>query len=83
MDDALNKVRELRKEGEAFTYQNFSTKSDYGYPAAFTPEWIAWRARVQSVVSHLAGPDSAPVDLVKAAKQVPVIGNGDDKFSLV
>jgi predicted nucleotide-binding protein len=82
MDNALKKIRLLREEGERFTYDNFSEKSQHGYPNAYKPEWVAWRTRVTSVIDQLVGPASAPADMLKSALRVAVIGNGADKFAL-
>lgn len=80
--EAKRALGTLVTEGEEFTYENFSTKSRHGYPAAYVPEWVAWRARVKSLVSRVLGPESAPLAMLRAAEEVRVLGNEEDKFQL-
>lgn len=82
MKDATERLRTLMAEGEALTYRTFSRKSIHGYPEAFNPEWLTWVARVGTVLSKLFGPSSAPIDLLKAAKEIELIGWGSDRFEL-
>lgn len=80
MDDPAAAVEELLNAGESFTYANFATKGEYGYPNAYNPDWIAWRARVRGAVRSLFGDNSAAVAMVTAADQVVVLGYGPEKF---
>lgn len=80
MEDTKNKIERLIEDGEKFTYENFSTKGEYGYPNAFTPDWVAWRTRAKNLISQTFGDNSAPLDMLDAGLMVHVIGNGDDKF---
>jgi len=82
LEQAINKITKLILEGEEFTYENFSTKGQYGYPNAFAPEWVAWRTRVKSAISNLFGPDSAPMDILKSGFEVDLLGWSEDKFQL-
>ena len=82
MKDSKNKVLKLLEQGKLFSYANFSSKGDYGYPIAFTPEWTAWTARVKSAIKSLLGSNSASMDLLKSALGIRLIGYGNDKFDL-
>lgn len=73
-------IQRLIEDGEKFTYENFSTKSERGYPNAFTPEWVAWRTRAKNLISQTFGDNSAPLEMLNAGLMVHVIGNGEDKF---
>lgn len=80
MEGALKKVGELLETGEGFTYENFSTKSEHGYPDAYMPAWIAWRTRVAGAITGLFKADSAPVQMVGAGDDTDVIGWDRDRF---
>ncbi len=80
MNSPEEMITVLLAEGEGFTYQNFSSKGEYGYPAAFSPEWVAWVTRVRSLIKRLFGPESAPLDLLRAGDEVGLVGWGDDHF---
>lgn len=82
VEGALKKVEDLLKAGDQFNYENFSIKTDRGYPSHYKPEWVAWRARVTGAIGKLFEPDSAPVTMVGAASRLQVLGNGEDKFEL-
>jgi predicted nucleotide-binding protein len=82
VERAKEKITVLISQGETFTYENFSTKGHYGYPEAYSPDWVAWRTRVKGAIERLLGPNSAPMDMLKSGLQVAVLGNGQDKFQL-
>ena len=82
MQGASAKIEKLIAESSAFDFHNFSTKSDYGYPDAYKPDWVAWRARVTGAINSLFGEGSAPAKMVRQGGQVHVLGNGSDKFDL-
>lgn len=83
MDGASKKIASLRAEGSKFSYDNFSTKSPHGYPEAVTPEWLAWVARVHGAIGGLFGKDSPPVQLIRSAATIKLIGWGSDHFEHV
>lgn len=80
MENAAVKVRALLAEAGAFTFQNFSTKSERGYPESTSPAWVKWTARVDSAIRALFREDSAPVKMVQSGHFVSVLGNGPEKF---
>jgi hypothetical protein len=80
MEGAKEKIVELRAAGRKFTFNNSSTKSEYGNVAVFTPEWNAWRARVQSAIAALFQADSGPAQAIAAADKLPLVGNGANTF---
>lgn len=80
MEGAKDKVDSLIKAGSKFTYDNFATKGEYGYPNADTPDWVAWQARVSGAIRGLFGTDSAPYRMLVNGLQVPTLGNGPEKF---
>jgi predicted nucleotide-binding protein len=82
MEKAKDKIALLIKQGKEFTYQNFSTKEQHGYTSAYSPEWVAWRARVESAVTSLLEEGSAAVDILKTGLSVKLIGFGPDRFDL-
>jgi hypothetical protein len=80
LEGALKKIETLIEIGEKFTYENFCTRGEYGYPAAYLPEWVTWCTRVDGAVAALFETGSAPVRMVAQAYKVHMIGNGRDKF---
>lgn len=79
---AANLIDELIGDGETFTYENFSTKGQYGYPDAVKPEWVAFTTRCTSIIRKLFGEGSAADQVLRAGLKVPLLGNGQDKFEL-
>jgi predicted nucleotide-binding protein len=75
-----DRVRVLVEQGREFTYDNFSTKGEYGYPTALTSAFVAWRTRVENQLRHYFAENSAPIRVLTSASQVRVLGNGLDKF---
>jgi predicted nucleotide-binding protein len=49
MDNLKTTIEELIAEGQKFTYDNFASKSDDGYPQAYSPGWIVWTHGVGEV----------------------------------
>jgi predicted nucleotide-binding protein len=82
MKDANERLSALVAESEGLSYRNFARMSENEYPASFKPEWLTWVARVETLLSRLFGRDSAPMDLLKSAKEIPLIGWGSDHFDL-
>lgn len=83
MEGAREKIEALIEAGQGFTYENFSTKSrKYGYPAAYKPEWVSWRARVEGAIRGLFDENSAPVQMMAEASRLELIGWGADRFDL-
>lgn len=68
------------ERGNKFSFQNFSTKGQYGYPEAYGPDWVAWKTRVNGAIAGLFEETSAPSMLLKSGSKVVVLGNGPDKF---
>ena len=68
------------EEGNAFTYENFSSKDPRGYPSALTPDYIAWKTKVEVFVSSTFGKSSPILELFKKAEGIRVLGNGPAQF---
>ena len=69
MEKAIEQIELLTEAGKKFTYDNFSTKSQNGYPQSFSPEWVAWQTRVKSIIVKLFGQDSAQNQARAASSQ--------------
>ncbi|HSS48379.1 MAG TPA: nucleotide-binding protein [Thermoanaerobaculia bacterium] len=82
MKDAIARLKALMAEGEGLTYSTFARINKRGYPESFKPEWLTWVARVETLLSRLFGPGAAPMDLLKSAKEVELIGWDSDHFEL-
>jgi len=79
MDTAC--VEDLLAEGKAFTYETFSKKGKYGHPCALTPEYAAWKTRVEHVLLSLFGKSSAMYETFRRGDAVRLIGNAAEKFA--
>jgi len=82
LEGSAEKINTLISQGESFTYENFATKGQYGYPDAFAPDWIAWRTRVKSAIVSLFGAHSAPLDMLNSGFAVGLLGNDSGQFRL-
>jgi predicted nucleotide-binding protein len=77
----VEKARELIAEGNTFTYNNFwATKTDNGYPSSFSSKYIAWKTKVESLITATFGKSSPIFETFKAGDAVHVLRNGEDKF---
>ncbi len=81
MKEAKKRLTALINQGEAFSYDNFATKSEHGYPEAHTPDWIAWTTRVRGAIENLFSTEAAPVHTLRKGLNVGTIGNGADAFA--
>jgi len=82
MLSSQDKITSLHTEGLGFTYENFATRDDDLYPEDYTPDWIAWTTRTRALIRRLFGPESAPLNMLKAGDHVQLLGNGPDEFQL-
>ncbi|MGR9156267.1 TIR domain-containing protein [Rhizobium leguminosarum] len=80
MSDSKETVLLLLERGKTFSYSNFSSKDKYGYPEAFTPDWVTWTTRVQGAITGLFGSGAAPTKLVHRASELGLIGFEKDHF---
>lgn len=76
----MNVLIALAEHGDAFTYQNFATHSERGYPEAFSPEWTAWTARVEHAIGESFSEHSASNRLMVSARNVQTLGWDRSEF---
>lgn len=76
---ALDEIPELLEQAEKFTFANFSTKSGYGYPNAYSEDWIVWTHHVRRVVEEI-GATSAAGASIDRGLSFDLLGNGSDDF---
>lgn len=81
MKEAGKKLAALINQGQEFTYENFSTKGEYGYPDAHTADWIAWTTRVRGAIESLFPAEAAPVHTLRKGLNIGTIGNDEDAFA--
>ena len=75
-------IDELIEQGEAFTFKNFcSGVSEYGYPNAYSEEWIVWQSRAKTFINAKFGEGSVPAQTLERGLGIRVLGNGQEKFS--
>ena len=80
MEKAKEQLEKLIKIGNEFTYENFSEKSDNGYPNALIPEWVSWETRCRGIIEKLFGEGSAQYNAMQVAINTEVIGWDRDRF---
>jgi predicted nucleotide-binding protein len=81
LQNASGTFRSLLAEGQEFTYENFSAKSENGYPEAPTPEWNSWVGRTELAIRSTFGTDSPMFRTLEAGVGERYLGNGPDKFN--
>ena len=82
MDTLKAQIQRLLKEADKFNYENFSTKSQYGFPERYSPEWLSWSNRVFVILDSSFKDNSSPIKLINYCKQIQVFGYYEDKFRL-
>lgn len=83
VDSLLQKLEKLVAEGEKFDYFNFHVNlyGGSGYPVAYTPEYISWKTRMQTLLESRFGKNSPVLqNYIKGAK-IAVLGYGSEEFS--
>jgi predicted nucleotide-binding protein len=75
-------LNNLIEEGEQFTYSNFcSTRSEYGYPASYSEEWVIWQSRAKTFLNAKFGEESIPAQTLQRGLGYRLLGNGENKFT--
>ncbi len=78
MAEVIAGIPELIERGKKFTYENFSSKSDYGYPNAYSDEWLVW---THSVIGIAAQIGQSPIgNSIARGLGIEMIGNDQEKF---
>jgi predicted nucleotide-binding protein len=80
MEDNKKVLEQLLDKGYSFNFQNFSTKSEYGYPKALSHEYNSWVAKVDTVLLTIFGKNSPVYEMYKKNENYKVLGNDSDKF---
>jgi hypothetical protein len=78
MPGVISGLPELIEQGEQFTYENFASKSTYGFPNALSADWLVWTHRVSEIVDEIEG--STIADSLERGLKESLLGNGDDNF---
>ena len=82
MSKTIDTLNDLIGQGEAFTYQNFSSGlSRNGYPEAYSEEWIIWQSRAKTFITAKFGKDSVPAQTLERGLGIRVLGYGENKFT--
>lgn len=85
MDSKLDIVHRLLDEGKKFTFSNFCLPNSF-YPGQYagddTPEWSAFKIRVNNIVKDIVAEDSPAMTLVDIGITVLTEGNGPDNFNV-
>ena len=78
MSDSLTKIHQLIETGKNFTFENFSTKSQSGYPNAYSEEWLVWTHHVNGVVREVG--QSTIANSIARGLGMELLGNDEDDF---
>src|SRR5262249_25865631 len=79
MADTVSLIKELIAQGKGFTWDNFSTKTEYGSARACTGEWLAWAHKAGQVADLIGNsPASAAID---DALKMRLVGYKEDSFA--
>lgn len=81
MDNVVQRLERLIKEGRQFTYENFAKKSKHGYPESLSPKWFSWTGRAKMMVEATFGLESAVGEMLTKGMEERVVGFDDDKFN--
>ena len=80
-DKFVEKANELIAEGRTFTYTTFyATVTSNGYPSSLSSDYIAWKTKVEALITATFGKGSPVYQTFKAGDSVSVLRNGEDKF---
>ncbi len=77
----LDRAQVLLKEGQSFTYENFSPKDEYGYPIGLTPDYTAWRTKVETLLYTAFGKNSPVYQVFQRGASIATTGWGPDHFT--
>lgn len=80
MQDVVARLERLIEEGQSFTYENFSEKSEGGYPESLTPKWFSWTGRTRMLVEATLGLESTVGEILAIGLNTRVIGFDRGKF---
>jgi hypothetical protein len=69
---------QLAETGQDFTFENFSTKSQSGYPNAYSEDFLVWTHRVNGALREI-GP-STIANSISRGLNIELLGNDEDDF---
>lgn len=81
MDNVVQRLERLIKEGEEFTYENFAKKGEYGHPESLSPKWFSWTGRAQMIIETTFGLESAVGKMLTKGLEERVIDYEADHFN--
>lgn len=71
MESVQKQLQLLIKEGNNFTFDNFSFKEQGSrYGGISTPEWTAWKTRVENLLLKLLDKNAAPIKTMFAGQKI-------------
>ena len=76
--DSIKKAQELIEEGNTFNNNNFSKKGVSGYPTSLTPEYVAWRTKVDSFIASTFGKNSPFYETFKEGASIDLLNWGGE-----
>src|SRR5947209_17943288 len=79
---SIERAKQLFEEGDAFTYENFSSKDVNGYTRALTTKYTTWKTKVEIFISSTFGKSSPVFELFKQTDDIRVLGNGLNQFEI-
>jgi predicted nucleotide-binding protein len=80
LESNLEQLERLLKEGSSFTFSTFSDRSQSQYGGEDSPNWLAWKTRVNNALKATLEENSAPVVLLMRAIGLETRGFLEDRF---
>jgi predicted nucleotide-binding protein len=74
------RAKELLEQGNTFNYDNFSSKSQYGYPYVIKSQYILWKNMIESFIVDVFGDKSIIYKNFLQCNKFHIIGNAADNF---
>jgi hypothetical protein len=71
-------IPELIEIGKKFTFANFASKNERGFPNALSDDWLVWTHHIHGLITKIG--QSPIADSITRGLGIGLIGNGQDKF---
>ncbi|MGH7770704.1 MAG: hypothetical protein ACREQA_00530 [Candidatus Binatia bacterium] len=76
MESRINQLEKLLEQGKEFTFKNFSVRDDplyrgnTDYGGKDSPQWLAWKTRVNNIIRDAVEENSSPDQLLVEAENL-------------
>src|ERR1700676_2053260 len=78
MGDVISGIPELIEQDKKFTFQNFSTKSQRGFPSSLSDDWLIWTHHLSGLAPKI---ENSPIgQSLTRGLGIRLLGNGEEDF---